>query len=155
LQSKEFKEYQRRWQQSPKWKAYQKEYRNSHKEEQRLYQKWYRQTAKGKAIAVASAQRRRAIKALSEGSYTAQQWLDLKMQYKCRCLCCGRHESYLPTVLEQDHIIPLTKGGSNWISNIQPLCADCNGPSGKWQKTTDYRKMPHRLCVEGAFNGTA
>ena len=40
------------------------------------------------------------------------------------CQSCGRtHEQ---TELTIDHIIPLAKGGSNDISNLQTLCRRCN-----------------------------
>lgn len=83
--------------------------------------------------------KQRAKRAKAEGSYTTQEWINLKEKYNNRCLCCGRHQSELDRVLEQDHIIPLSKAGTNWISNIQPLCHDCNGMGGKGVKTIDYR----------------
>ncbi len=40
------------------------------------------------------------------------------------CKSCGRNQD--KTILNIDHIIPLAKGGSNDISNLQTLCKNCN-----------------------------
>ncbi|GBF78667.1 HNH endonuclease [Aphanothece sacrum] len=41
-----------------------------------------------------------------------------------QCKSCGQHQQ--ETCLNIDHIIPLAKGGSNNISNLQTLCQTCN-----------------------------
>ncbi|MFW6296409.1 MAG: HNH endonuclease [Halothece sp.] len=41
-----------------------------------------------------------------------------------QCQSCG--QTHLETKLHIDHIIPLAKGGSNDISNLQTLCQRCN-----------------------------
>lgn len=76
---------------------------------------------------------RRTRKANNGGSYTLKEWEILCAKYGNRCLCCGRGD----IVLTVDHVIPVIDGGSNDISNLQPLCKSCN--SKKNRKHTDYR----------------
>jgi len=71
----------------------------------------------------------------AEGSHTLQEWHELKKRYGNKCLCCGISESEV--TISIDHVMPIVLGGSDYISNIQPLCTRCN--SKKHTKSTDYR----------------
>jgi 5-methylcytosine-specific restriction endonuclease McrA len=71
-----------------------------------------------------SFQRRRALKAGAEGSHTFGEWETLKKQCGNKCLMCGEIEPNIK--LTEDHIVPLSKGGTDYIENIQPLCLACN-----------------------------
>ena len=79
--------------------------------------------------------RRRAMKLTNGGSYTTAEWRSLKEKYEFRCLCCHKTEPEIK--LTVDHVVPLTRGGANNISNIQPLCRQCN--LSKHTRTIDYR----------------
>lgn len=82
------------------------------------------------------AKRRRLRKLSAPGSHTRSQWIKLCQFYDHRCLCCGRQEPEIK--LTADHVVPLARGGSDNIANIQPLCSVCN--SRKHARTVDYRK---------------
>jgi 5-methylcytosine-specific restriction endonuclease McrA len=79
------------------------------------------------------AARRRARKRGAEGDHTLLEWQALCAEYGHRCLACGCSGM----LLTQDHVVPLSRGGSDYISNIQPLCRSCNLRKGT--KTIDYR----------------
>lgn len=67
---------------------------------------------------------RMARKKNAEGLHSLVEWREVKKRYNWTCPACGRSEPEIQ--LTQDHIIPLSKGGSNYIENIQPLCRSCN-----------------------------
>lgn len=77
--------------------------------------------------------KRRAAKNASRGSFTAKEFEELCERYDNRCLSCG----VTGVVLEADHVVPLTRGGSDDICNIQPLCGSCN--RRKLVDIVDYR----------------
>jgi hypothetical protein len=106
--------------------AYRKRNRSKLNKKNRDYQK------KNPTIVNAKTQRRRTAKTNAGGAYTSAQWIALCDKYGNACLCCHKKRK-----LTADHVIPVSKGGTSNIDNIQPLCGPCN--SRKNIGTTDFR----------------
>ncbi len=53
---------------------------------------------------------------------SVREYVFQRDQYQCQS--CGLTNE--TKTLNVDHIIPLAKGGSNDISNLQTLCSSCN-----------------------------
>lgn len=68
--------------------------------------------------------KRRAIKMNNGGTHSLGEWQKLKAQYNWSCPDCKESEPKIK--LSVDHVIPISKGGSDNIENIQPLCRSCN-----------------------------
>lgn len=74
-----------------------------------------------------SGQRRRARLRQVESSLTSAEWRTVLDAFAHRCAYCGTDGP-----LDQDHVIPVVKGGAHVISNVVPSCAPCNrGVGGK------------------------
>lgn len=108
----------------------QKEYRSNNKEKVAEYmKKWWRDNPEKRKE---HKSRRRWLKKNAKGSHTAD---DIKAQYKrqkgrCYYCDCKVGKSY-----HVDHVIPLTRGGSNGPENIVIACQFCN--------ISKKDKMPH------------
>jgi len=81
----------------------------------------FRYSERGKLNSRLRRQRRRALEKQAEGSFTTVEWLHVKRQQNNQCAHCR-----IVADLTIDHILPLNRGGSNYISNIQGLCLSCN-----------------------------
>lgn len=77
-------------------------------------------------------QKRRVAIQENGGCFTSHEWKTLCEKYDNRCLACG-----IKSFLTIDHIRPVVLGGTNDITNIQPLCKRCNSKKGG--KIIDYR----------------
>ena len=116
--------------------AYSKKYQLAHKEHCQKYKAEWRKNnpfsaqlwkivnpEKAKMHSRNAENNRRARKKNAAGIHTILDIEKLHTKQNGQCVTCER---YLKDGYHIDHIIPLSKGGSNWPSNLQLLCPRCN-----------------------------
>lgn len=74
------------------------------------------------------------------GEHCEGDWQLVLDRYGRKCLRCEVKESDVP--LTKDHVVPLSEGGTNYASNLQPLCRQCN--SWKGAREIDFRPSSKR-----------
>ncbi len=92
-----------------------------------------------------SINRQREHARRAPGSFTQGQWTKLCSLAKGKCLACRKRVK-----LTVDHIVPVSKGGTSEITNIQPLCEHCNKSKGT--KSKDYRSRRLKRWAKGEYN---
>lgn len=105
--------------QTEKHKEYQRA-RNATPEKQARLRAYFK-TPQGKAARHRGNAKRRARRQIN-ATLTATEWQHILEAANYRCHWCKK----TATVLERDHVIPLSKGGEHVASNIVPSCIRCN-----------------------------
>lgn len=82
-------------------------------------------------------QTRRAIKKSLPCSFTPEQWAEAKKEFDYCCAYCGEK-----TRLDQEHFIPVVKGGGYTKNNILPSCIKCNSSKNDSDFSAWYPKQP-------------
>ena len=72
----------------------------------------------------AAVSRRRAREINAIGFFTAEQFQLKLIYWDFKCYLCGTKLN--DNNVHAEHRIPLFRGGTNWIANIAPACANCN-----------------------------
>lgn len=93
---------------------------------------------KSKRRAEAKERRRRTKNKRRRIGPDRRRRLYVRDKYTCQNPTCGRHlppDDPLHHLLTLDHIIPVSKGGTNRDNNLQAMCRTCNGKKGNAMPT--------------------
>lgn len=113
-------------------RAKNREWRSKNLERHRaLCRDWARANPEAMRALVA---KRRAAGLSAEGKYTASDIAAMRLAQDGKCNCC---RVSFGALFHVDHMVPLSRGGSNWPDNLQLLCIPCNLSKGD--------KLPHEF----------
>lgn len=87
------------------------------------YRKVWAKSPKGRALQKKNKALRRALEINAVGEFDKDEWLSI-CNSSPLCKMCGRFIGCDNLTL--DHIIPLKRGGCNYVWNIQAICKSCN-----------------------------
>ncbi|MFK0057987.1 HNH endonuclease signature motif containing protein [Streptomyces werraensis] len=113
-----------------------KEWRDKNRDKVNANVARYSKTPKGKAAKTQSRHNRRARLAEVESTLTKAQWWLMQYVHDFKCAKPGCETG---AQVEVEHIVPISQGGSNTFSNVQPLCGPCNRKKS-FIDSTDYRR---------------
>lgn len=115
---------------------YSRQYYQDHQE---YFYEW-RRSETGKLSSVIAHEKRRCLLQNIEGSFTTEDVANLLIFFDNKCAYTGEplEKSY-----HLDHIIPLSKGGENYIWNIVPSNRFPNLSKGVHNMEMWYRKQPY------------
>ena len=114
-----------------------KKYNADHAEQRRAYNKSYQ--LEHPEVRRSNEKRRRARKRNSPCiDLTSTQWLEIQ---NAQNHCCAHCKKRCKGKLSQDHITPLSQGGSHTLHNIVAVCRNCNSKKGTKQSPVPVQPL--------------
>lgn len=115
-----------------KWRVYRQNWKEAHPEQAaQAISEWKK--ANREKVATYTRNRRAKVAGISGEHVTPEQIEELYGESDGVCPACSKN-----TKLTVDHIVPIARGGSNSIDNLQLICGRCN--SSKGTKIVDWRQ---------------
>jgi hypothetical protein len=79
--------------------------------------------------------------------HSRSQWMARRDEFNNRCAYCGiRQDKTISKRLYREHVNPISRGGTDHLSNVVPACWICNGRKGRnrpGELSIDGRPIPH------------
>lgn len=119
--------------------AYKKLYRIKNRDKIREYDQTKRSTPEGRMQRIKNQQARLARKRVLQNDFDLNHWGSCKSFFNHQCAYCGTSD----VKLQQEHFIPLSKGGEYTVNNIVPSCRRCNNSKHAKDFFKWYRNQPH------------
>ena len=127
LKTEKGREWSRQYQASEKRQAWKKEYSQRPEVAEQI-----------RTRARRNVQKRLNLSRNLPATLTDAEWHSALAYFEYRCAYCGAADR-----LQQEHFIPLSKGGGYTASNIVPACPRCN--------FSKHDKMPEEWCDSDAY----
>lgn len=113
------------------------EYLDRHREWMELNSERVKETAKryrekNKIALLYTRSNQRCKEKGAMGTLTMKDWEDVLMLTNYMCIACEENSAN-----SIDHVVPISRGGSNTKENIQPMCLRCNLKKGS--RIVDFR----------------
>jgi 5-methylcytosine-specific restriction endonuclease McrA len=122
---------------------YMEQYRKNNRETLNENKRQYYKTEQGKMVARAAHSKRKSLKINAIGTHTAQ---DIAVQFEKQhgqCHWCKKKFISGKNAYHVDHVIPLSRGGSNDPSNLVLACPTCN--------LSKNNRLPHEWIQGGTL----
>ncbi len=106
------------------------------KNKEHVRAKWREWERSRRDLTVARTNRRRTLVLGAKGTASAEQIQARVDLFGGKCwICCAPSTAI-------DHVIPLSRNGTNWPSNLRPICKPCN--------SRKHNKMPKEVTANRA-----
>lgn len=102
----------------------------------------YKQSEQGKIQSYNNRMKRKGM----IGAFTLYEWNIRIFDNNSCCYYCGKKLD--ANNLTRDHLIPFSKGGTNFIENVVPACVDCN----RLKHNRDYADFLNLLRIKQKNN---